>query len=83
MTNNSVVDKGFRQQPDILPVITRTSILISRMRKHIETENCSHCRAVLDDNGSVPQPQSINHNYSQPTTNPSPKPTKRRLNCYE
>ena len=72
MTNSTVVDKGFRQQPDVLPVITRTRILISRMLKHIETENRSHCRAVLDEeNGSVPQPQSANHKYSQPTTNPS------------
>ena len=72
MTNSTVVDKGFRQQPDVLPVITRTRILISRMLKHIETENCSHCRAVLnEENGSVPQPQSANLTIHNQQPNPS------------
>lgn len=68
MTNVFPETKGFRQQSDALAVTTR--ILISRIKNHIERDNCDHCRAILKEDKEAMgryKPTAADDSNSNPT----------------
>lgn len=40
-------DKGFRQQSDVVAVAAK--ILISKIRRHVEHDNCKCCKEALEN----------------------------------
>jgi hypothetical protein len=45
MTTDVLQDKGFRRQSDAVAIAAK--IMISKIRKHIEHDNCHCCKEAL------------------------------------